>query len=49
MAVISIRLNKNEDIIDDHTITEYEAKREKGEVQFVDSHEIIAALGKSDN
>ena len=35
-----------EDIIDNRTVTEYEAKREKGEAAFVDSGQIIAMLEK---
>jgi len=34
-----------EDIIDNHAITEYEAKRKKDEMKFVDSSEIIAKIG----
>ena len=35
-----------EDIIDNQVITEYEAKREKGEAAFVDSGTIITMLEK---
>jgi len=34
-----------EDIVDSQVITEYEAKRKKGEMTFVDSSEIIARIG----